>query len=34
MAELKIFPYLFSHVVESVEGLLQRPFGCGEQTIS
>jgi hypothetical protein len=33
-AELKIFPNLFSHVAESVEGLLQRPYGCGEQTIS
>lgn len=33
-AELKIYPNLFSHVSESVEGLLQRPYGCGEQTIS
>ncbi len=33
-AEVKIFPNLFSHVAESVEGLLQRPYGCGEQTIS
>lgn len=33
-AELKIYPNLFSHVAESVEGLLQRPYGCGEQTIS
>jgi A-macroglobulin TED domain/Alpha-2-macroglobulin family/MG2 domain/Carboxypeptidase regulatory-like domain/A-macroglobulin receptor binding domain/Macroglobulin domain MG3 len=33
-AELKIYPNLFSHVGESVEGLLQRPHGCGEQTIS
>ena len=33
-AELKIYPNLFSHVTESVEGLLQRPYGCGEQTIS
>jgi hypothetical protein len=32
--ELKIYPNLFSHVAESVEGLLQRPYGCGEQTIS
>jgi hypothetical protein len=33
-AELKIYPNLFSHVADSVEGLLQRPYGCGEQTIS
>ena len=33
-AELKIYPNLFAHVTESVEGLLQRPYGCGEQTIS
>lgn len=33
-AEVKIYPNLFSHVSESVEGLLQRPYGCGEQTIS
>jgi hypothetical protein len=32
--ELKIYPNLFSHVTESVEGLLHRPYGCGEQTIS
>jgi len=33
-AELKIYPNLFSHLSESVEGLLERPYGCGEQTIS
>ncbi|MBS1796180.1 MAG: carboxypeptidase regulatory-like domain-containing protein [Acidobacteria bacterium] len=33
-AELKIYPNLFSHVTESVEGLLERPYGCGEQTTS
>jgi tetratricopeptide (TPR) repeat protein len=33
-AELKIYPNLMSHVVESIEGILQRPYGCGEQTIS
>ncbi|MBC7796279.1 MAG: carboxypeptidase regulatory-like domain-containing protein, partial [Pyrinomonadaceae bacterium] len=33
-AELKIYPNLSSHVVESVEGILERPHGCGEQTIS
>ncbi|HEV8590639.1 MAG TPA: MG2 domain-containing protein, partial [Pyrinomonadaceae bacterium] len=33
-AELKIYPNLMAHVSESVEGLLHRPYGCGEQTIS
>lgn len=33
-AELKIYPNLLAHVTESVEGLLQRPYGCGEQTVS
>ena len=33
-AELKIYPHLMTHVWESVEGILQRPYGCGEQTIS
>jgi hypothetical protein len=33
-AEVKVYPNLFSHVADSVEGLLQRPYGCGEQTIS
>lgn len=33
-AELKIYPNLMAHVAESVEGLLRRPYGCGEQTIS
>ncbi len=32
--ELKIYPNLMSHVTESVEGILVRPYGCGEQTIS
>ena len=32
--ELKIYPNLMSHVFESVEGIMQRPYGCGEQTIS
>lgn len=31
---IKIYPNLFANVTESVEGLLQRPYGCGEQTIS
>lgn len=33
-AELKIYPSLIAHVVESIEGILERPYGCGEQTIS
>ncbi|MEZ5347563.1 MAG: alpha-2-macroglobulin family protein, partial [Pyrinomonadaceae bacterium] len=33
-ANLKIYPNLLAHVAESVDGLLQRPYGCGEQTIS
>jgi hypothetical protein len=33
-AELKLYPSLMAQVVESIEGILQRPYGCGEQTIS
>lgn len=33
-AELKIYPNLMAHVAESIEGILHRPYGCGEQTIS
>jgi hypothetical protein len=33
-AELKIYPNMLAHVAESVEGLLKRPYGCGEQTTS
>jgi len=33
-AELKLYPNLAAHVIESIEGILQRPYGCGEQTIS
>ncbi len=33
-AELKIYPNLLSHVAESVEAIMERPHGCGEQTIS
>ncbi|CAN5660255.1 hypothetical protein BH20ACI4_BH20ACI4_13870 [soil metagenome] len=33
-AELKIYPNMLAHVAESVEGLLERPHGCGEQTTS
>ncbi|HTD22453.1 MAG TPA: alpha-2-macroglobulin family protein [Terriglobales bacterium] len=33
-AELKIYPNLMAHVMEAIEGSLERPYGCGEQTIS
>jgi hypothetical protein len=32
--ELKIYPNLIGHVFESIEGILHRPYGCGEQTVS
>lgn len=32
--ELKLYPNLLTHVWESVEGIMQRPYGCAEQTIS
>jgi len=31
---LKIYPNLNAHVLESIEGILGRPYGCAEQTIS
>ncbi len=31
---VKIYPNVFSHIAESVDGLLERPHGCGEQTTS
>lgn len=33
-AELKIYPNLMAHVMEGVEAIMKRPYGCGEQTIS
>jgi len=33
-ARVKLYPNLMAHVAESVEGILQRPYGCAEQTIS
>ena len=33
-AELKLYPNLLAHVVESIEASLERPYGCGEQTTS
>ena len=32
--EIRIYPNLMAHVVESVEAIMERPYGCGEQTIS
>jgi hypothetical protein len=32
--ELKIYPNLMAHVLESIEAILERPYGCAEQTIS
>ena len=32
--KLKIYPNLLAHVAEGVEAIMQRPYGCGEQTIS
>lgn len=33
-AELKIYPNLMAHVLEGSRSLLERPYGCGEQTVS
>jgi hypothetical protein len=33
-AELKIYPNLMAHVVDAIEGIMQRPYGCAEQVIS
>jgi hypothetical protein len=33
-SEVKIYPNLMAHVAESVEAIMERPYGCGEQTIS
>jgi hypothetical protein len=33
-AELKVYPNLLAHVIEGVEGIMKRPYGCAEQTIS
>ena len=32
--EFKIYPNLMAHVLESSRSLLERPYGCGEQTVS
>jgi A-macroglobulin TED domain/Alpha-2-macroglobulin family/Carboxypeptidase regulatory-like domain/A-macroglobulin receptor binding domain len=31
---LKIYPNLNAHVMESIQAILERPYGCAEQTIS
>jgi A-macroglobulin TED domain/MG2 domain/Alpha-2-macroglobulin family/Carboxypeptidase regulatory-like domain/A-macroglobulin receptor binding domain/Macroglobulin domain MG3/Alpha-2-macroglobulin bait region domain len=33
-AEVKLYPNLLTHVMESVEAIMRRPYGCAEQTIS
>ncbi len=33
-AELKLYPDALSHFLDSLEGILMRPYGCAEQTIS
>ena len=33
-SELKIYPSLLAHVIESIEAIMARPYGCAEQTIS
>ena len=33
-AELKIYPNLMAHVIESIEAIMSRPYACAEQTIS
>jgi hypothetical protein len=32
--ELKIYPNLMAHVVDAIEGIMRRPYGCAEQVIS
>ncbi len=32
--ELKLYPNLSAHLLEGVEAIMERPHGCGEQTIS
>jgi hypothetical protein len=33
-SELKLYPNLMAHVMEGVEAIMQRPYGCGEQIVS
>jgi carboxypeptidase family protein/alpha-2-macroglobulin family protein/A-macroglobulin complement component len=32
--ELKLYPNLFTHALEGIEGIVRRPYGCVEQTTS
>ncbi|HKP11185.1 MAG TPA: alpha-2-macroglobulin family protein, partial [Blastocatellia bacterium] len=32
--EVKIYPNLSAHVLEAIEAIMQRPYGCAEQAIS
>ena len=33
-AELVVYPSLIAHVSDAIEGIMERPYGCAEQTIS
>ncbi len=33
-AELRLYPNLGAHILHSMKAVLERPYGCGEQTIS
>jgi hypothetical protein len=33
-SELVLYPNLISHLSDAIEGILQRPYGCAEQTMS
>jgi hypothetical protein len=33
-AELVLYPNLIAHVGDAIEGIMERPYGCAEQTIS
>jgi hypothetical protein len=33
-AELRLYPNLGAHILQSMKAVLERPYGCGEQTIS
>ncbi len=32
--ELRIYPNLLAHIAEAIEAIMERPYGCAEQTIS
>lgn len=34
LAELKVYPNVMAHVIDGIEGIQRRPYGCAEQTIS